>query len=178
VLCASSPPGTPSPVCGWTEVSKVLDYAASRFQDGDMMSVERVAIYRSGATAALSPTSPANVRSRRVSRDPFERRVSTTWRREDGVWRIAHRHADPTRTVDPMRRGSYADAPPLRMSSTPLWSRWRCCIAPASSPRIQATSPSWSMPTAVSSDHPYSWCDTPERTVKRPAARRWRHHPG
>jgi len=33
---------------------------------------------------------------------PFSLRVTQVWRREDGGWKIAHRHADPITTPRPL----------------------------------------------------------------------------
>jgi hypothetical protein len=32
---------------------------------------------------------------------PFELRVTTVFRLEDGAWKVVHRHADPITTVNP-----------------------------------------------------------------------------
>lgn len=88
-------------VRGWAEVSEALSYAASRFRDGDMTGADRVAMYQSTDIATLFEIERWQARvGDSVETAPFELRVSTTWRREDGEWKIAHRHADPIRTID------------------------------------------------------------------------------
>lgn len=95
-------------VRGWDKVSEMIDYVSNRFSDGEMKNVERIALYESAdlATALEIEHWRAKVGDApEVS--PFELRVSTTWRREDGTWKIVHRHADPIRTFDasgPLRK--------------------------------------------------------------------------
>ncbi len=69
-------------VRGWNQVSEALDYASSRFRDGEG---ERWKAKVAG----------------RKDVSPFELRVTSTFRREDDTWKLVHRHADPITTPDP-----------------------------------------------------------------------------
>ncbi|MDQ1725241.1 MAG: hypothetical protein QOG52_2269 [Frankiaceae bacterium] len=88
-------------VVGWDAASDRLDFAASRMHDGDVLQFDEVARYASGDLVVLHETehwtSPV---IDRAAAEPFVLRVTTTFRREDGQWRIVHRHADPIATID------------------------------------------------------------------------------
>jgi ketosteroid isomerase-like protein len=98
-------------VRGWDKVSEALDYASSRFADGDLPDFEIVARYVSGDLATIF----ANERWRaRVAGgdeiSTMQIRVTSTFRLEGDDWKLVHRHADPIATAD--------DQGPLRRSFT------------------------------------------------------------
>lgn len=96
-------------VHGWKQVSTALDFASSRFRDGDVTSFEGVAAYVTTDLASIHETEHWEAKvggSDELSR--FVLRVTSTFRREDDSWKLVHRHADPIATPDP--RG------PLRVS--------------------------------------------------------------
>jgi len=90
------------PVRGWDQVAEALDYASSRFREGEVTSFESVAL-----VPGCRPRIDLGGRAREAKvggRDevtPFVLRVTTTFRREDDVWKLVHRHADPISTPDP-----------------------------------------------------------------------------
>lgn len=87
---------------GWDEVSAALSYASSRFRDGEVTAVERIAEYGSSDLACFLDREHWQARvGEREDVGTFELRVTTTLRRENGDWRIVHRHADPITTFDP-----------------------------------------------------------------------------
>lgn len=89
-------------VVGWDAASARLDFASSRFRDGDVTRFDEVVRYTSGDLAVLHETE--YWQSRVADRDavePWVLRVTTTFRREEGEWRVVHRHADPIATLDP-----------------------------------------------------------------------------
>jgi ketosteroid isomerase-like protein len=88
-------------VRGWERASEALDFASSRFADGDVEDFEIIAAY--GADDLVTMLATERWRARvgdRPGVDDFELRVTTTIRREGDDWRIAHRHADPITTPD------------------------------------------------------------------------------
>ncbi|MDP9274838.1 MAG: nuclear transport factor 2 family protein [Chloroflexota bacterium] len=89
-------------VRGWNQVSEALDYASSRFRDGEVTDVESIAKYVTPDLASILELErwKAKVAGRKdVS--PFDLRVTSTFRREDDTWKLVHRHADPITTPDP-----------------------------------------------------------------------------
>lgn len=87
---------------GWDEVSAALDFASSRFSEGEVTNFERVASYVGEDLATMFEIERwrAKVGDGDVV-ETFDLRVTTTLRREDGSWRLVHRHADPITTFDP-----------------------------------------------------------------------------
>lgn len=88
-------------VLGWTAASDRLDFASSRFRDGDVTRFDEVVRYTAGDLVVLHETE--YWQSRVADRDvvePWVLRVTTTFRRENGAWRVVHRHADPIASVN------------------------------------------------------------------------------
>jgi ketosteroid isomerase-like protein len=84
------------PVRGWSEVSATLDRAAEKYRDGEVVGFENVATV---VTPDLAYTVEVESYRARVGGGtelvPVSVRVTTTFRREDDVWKVVHRHADP-----------------------------------------------------------------------------------
>ena len=86
-------------VRGWERALAAIDYASSRFSDGEFSGFERIATY---VTAELATIYEVEHGSLRVGGGPltaFDLRVTTTFRREDGAWKVVHRHADSINTA-------------------------------------------------------------------------------
>ena len=87
---------------GWDEVSKTLDYASSRFSDGELVSIDRIAEYTTSELVTLLDLEHWKVRvGERPKAEPVDLRVTTTLRREGENWKIVHRHADPLTAFNP-----------------------------------------------------------------------------
>jgi ketosteroid isomerase-like protein len=89
-------------VQGWASVSAALDRAASAYREGEVRSFEPVARYVSDDLASIHELErwAAKVAGRAEISD-FGLRVSSTFRREDGDWKLVLRHADPINTAHP-----------------------------------------------------------------------------
>ena len=88
-------------VRGWTAVSKALDFASSRFSDGQVQPFQIIAAYATDDLVTFLASEHWEARvGGRSEVESFDLRVTTTLRREDGDWRIVHRHADPIATPD------------------------------------------------------------------------------
>jgi ketosteroid isomerase-like protein len=89
-------------VRGWERVSAALDFAASRFRDGEVATFERLASYESPDLATFLEIERWRAKvSGRLDISSFDLRVTSTFRREDGAWKLVHRHADPITTPHP-----------------------------------------------------------------------------
>lgn len=86
---------------GREAVLGALDYASSRMSDGQVVGFDEIARYTSDELATILEVEHWRARiGDRDSVEPFDLRVTTTFRRESGEWKIVHRHADPIATDD------------------------------------------------------------------------------
>jgi hypothetical protein len=91
-----------TPARGWAQVSAALDYASSRFRDGQVTSFEMIASYVSTDLATILELEQWQAKvGERDEMTPFLLRVTTTFSREHDVWRMVHRHADPIASPSP-----------------------------------------------------------------------------
>ncbi len=89
-------------VRGWKQVSDALTYVSTRFKGGEPTSFETLATYESADLATVLEIERWKVKlSDRSEAAPFVLRVTTTYRREDGTWKLVHRHADPIASFHP-----------------------------------------------------------------------------
>ncbi len=91
------------PVRRWHRVDEAARRAGAQVREGEANTFERISefatadlgyiveIHRAWATLGAA-----------AERAPFALRITTIFRREDGEWRIAHRHADPITAPRPI----------------------------------------------------------------------------
>lgn len=93
---------------GREAVMDALDFASSQMSSGQVIGFDELARYTSDELATILEVEHWRARiGDRESVEPFQLRVTTTFRRENNAWRIVHRHADPISTDDesgPLRR--------------------------------------------------------------------------
>jgi uncharacterized protein (TIGR02246 family) len=81
---------------GPAEVRARLANAATKYRDGSVRSVERVAVYGSGDTVVLVEIENGRAK---LGTSPdfadFSARVTSVYQRTGRQWRLVHRHADP-----------------------------------------------------------------------------------
>jgi len=85
---------------GWTQVVETMKRAASNYRDGEAGGFDRIS--KSVGPDLAYIVEVERLRSKVGGREevaPLSLRVTTIFRREDGRWRIVHRHADPITTV-------------------------------------------------------------------------------
>ncbi|HCO02941.1 MAG TPA: DUF4440 domain-containing protein [Actinobacteria bacterium] len=91
------------PIRGWDQMEPVLERVASQIREGEPHRFERISEY---ATADLAYVLEIERTRAKLGRSeemaPFSLRATTVWRREDGTWKIAHRHADPITAPRPI----------------------------------------------------------------------------
>jgi ketosteroid isomerase-like protein len=90
------------PALGWTEVSATLDGAAEKYRDGEAVGFENISTV---ITPVLAYTVEIERYRARVGgakeMTPVSVRVTTVFRREEGAWKVVHRHGDPITTPRP-----------------------------------------------------------------------------
>ena len=91
------------PARGWNEAEKTLEHAASQLREGEAIGFERISGYATADLAYILEIE--RYRGKLGGADeivPNSLRVTTIFRREDGEWRILHRHADPITSPQPI----------------------------------------------------------------------------
>jgi ketosteroid isomerase-like protein len=89
---------------GWGEIAGVFEWVASRFSNCESFEYDVIAADASGdlgyivgvehTTASVGGAAPA----------AYALRVTTVFRREEGEWKVVHRHADPLPDDESSRR--------------------------------------------------------------------------
>jgi ketosteroid isomerase-like protein len=91
------------PARGWPQVEDALHRAASQIRAGEVLGSERISEV---ATADLAYIVEIERERVKVGNDDAfaasSLRVTSIFRREDGEWRLVHRHADPITAPRPI----------------------------------------------------------------------------
>lgn len=82
------PTGAPKSDAHWNRIG-------SFFRDGAATSFELVGAYRSEDLIVLVANERAHVAVGSLAAQDWQLRVTLVFRRDEGAWRLAHRHADP-----------------------------------------------------------------------------------
>lgn len=90
------------PAKGWEQAAETMDRAATNFREGEAIAFDQILHYE---TVDLAYTVEIErFRSKIGGADEateFSLRVTTIYRKEDGRWKIVHRHADPITSARP-----------------------------------------------------------------------------
>ncbi|HMG26156.1 MAG TPA: nuclear transport factor 2 family protein [Acidimicrobiia bacterium] len=90
------------PARGWRQIEQTLEHASSILHDGELLGFDRISEGASGDLAYIVEIERYRVRAGDAEQvGPSTLRVTTVFRREDGEWKIAHRHADTIVTSQP-----------------------------------------------------------------------------
>lgn len=94
------------PARGWSQVASALDRAASSFRSnfrgGESAGVENISTAITAELAYILEIERYRARiGGAADLSPVAVRVTTVFRREDGDWKVVHRHADPITTARP-----------------------------------------------------------------------------
>ena len=88
-------------VRGWEKAAAALEYASSRFDDGELLGTDRLASYIAADLATIYEVEHGKVSLSGGPMTDWLLRTTTTFRREDGTWKVVHRHADPISKASP-----------------------------------------------------------------------------
>jgi ketosteroid isomerase-like protein len=87
---------------GWKQVAETMERAASLYRDGEATGFENVARYLTNELACIVEVERFKAKvAGREEVAPMALRTTTILRREDGTWKVVHRHADPITTAQP-----------------------------------------------------------------------------
>jgi ketosteroid isomerase-like protein len=80
---------------GWSEIGPVFDWLATTFANCTSYENEIVAAGASGDLAYIVAVEHTTASINGAEARPYKLRATTIFRREDGEWRVVHRHGDP-----------------------------------------------------------------------------------
>ena len=90
------------PVRGWDAVDQALEGAASHYQDGEATGFELIVSNQAPEFAYTVEIEHMRARvDGRGDITPISARITSIFRREDGAWKLVHRHADPITSPRP-----------------------------------------------------------------------------
>ena len=90
-------------VRGWEQVAATMERAASQVREGEVIGFDIVAKYVTPELAYIVWVERTKAKlGGRQDVAPFDLRVTTIFRPEDGMWKVVHRHADPITTAQPI----------------------------------------------------------------------------
>ena len=91
------------PVRGWERVDEAGRRAGAQVREGEDSRFERISEFATADLGYIVEIHRARAKlGDAAERAPFALRITTIFRREDGEWRIAHRHADPISAPRPI----------------------------------------------------------------------------
>jgi uncharacterized protein (TIGR02246 family) len=84
------------PARGWSDVAATLDHAAANYRDGQAVAFDNISTVVTRDLAYIVEIESYRARVGGAEESAAVAvRVTTVFRREDGAWRVVHRHADP-----------------------------------------------------------------------------------
>lgn len=88
------------PARGWDEVFATAERAATHYREGEAVGFDRISAYESPELGYIVEIERLKARVGGAAElTPLSLRVTTIFRREEGDWKICHRHADPITTT-------------------------------------------------------------------------------
>jgi ketosteroid isomerase-like protein len=87
--------GAARSAAGWTEIERTFEWLAERFSGCDSFEYEVLAAGASGDLAYIAGIERTVASIGGAPPQAYALRVTTVFRREDGRWRVVHRHGDP-----------------------------------------------------------------------------------
>ncbi len=91
------------PARGWPQVEATLERTAAQVREGEPQARERISAVATAELAYIVELERGRLKA--AGADEFASvslRVTAIFRREEGEWRLVHRHADPITTPRPL----------------------------------------------------------------------------
>ncbi len=88
---------------GWDQIGPAFDWLASRFSNCESFQYEVIAAGVSGDLAYIAGIEHTTASVGGAPPAAYSLRVTTILRREDGEWKVVHRHGDPIPDSDGTR---------------------------------------------------------------------------
>jgi ketosteroid isomerase-like protein len=79
---------------GWTDISAVFEWLGSSFSNCESFDYEVIAADVSGDLAYIVGFEHTTASVNGAPPEPYSLRVTTIFRRENGEWKVVHRHGD------------------------------------------------------------------------------------
>jgi len=86
---------------GWTQVVATMERAASQYKDGEALGFETIARHETPDLAYTVEIERYKASIGGKDAAVVALRCTSIFQREDGTWKLVHRHADPITTVRP-----------------------------------------------------------------------------
>jgi ketosteroid isomerase-like protein len=80
---------------GWDDLRSTFEWLGSRFSDCSAFEYKVIAAGASGDLAYIAGIEHTTASINGAEPEPYALRVTTIFRREDGNWKVVHRHGDP-----------------------------------------------------------------------------------
>jgi ketosteroid isomerase-like protein len=87
--------GAEASASGWGQIEPVFDRLADSFSDGQSCEYEVVSADARGDLGYVAAIEQSVAATRGSALDTYTLRVTTIFRREQGAWKVVHRHGDP-----------------------------------------------------------------------------------
>lgn len=83
-------------------MAQTIEHASSLRRNGELVGIETIAKYVTADLGYVVQIERAKAKiGAREEITPYAVRATNIFRREDGVWKMVHRHADPITTAQP-----------------------------------------------------------------------------
>ena len=93
---------------GWTDIRTTFEWLATTFSNCESFTIDVLAAGASGDLAYLAAIERTTTSVNGSPPSAYALRVTTVFRRENGAWKVAHRHGDPltddAAAIDRLRR--------------------------------------------------------------------------
>jgi ketosteroid isomerase-like protein len=93
---------------GWTDIRSSFEWLATTFSNCESFTIDVIAAGASGDLAYIAASERVTTSVNERPPGAYTLRVTTIFRRENGAWKVVHRHGDPltddAAAIDTVRR--------------------------------------------------------------------------